>query len=68
MIKDVLVDIRTKEIRLAILEDGVVSKYRRKESGKVLLGIYTRGKVVRVLPGCNLHLLISDLIKMLICM
>ena len=52
MIKDVLVDIRTKEIRLAILEDGVVSEIQtEKNQGKSLVGNIYKGKVVRVLPG-----------------
>ena len=67
MIKDVLVDIRTKKF-LAILEDGVVSEIQTERiRKKSCWGIY-KGKLYVFFQGCNLHLLISDLIKMLICM
>ena len=52
MIKDVLVDVGTDEIRLAILEDGAVSEIRiEKNEEKSLVGNIYKGKVVRVLSG-----------------
>lgn len=52
MIKDVLVDIGTDEIRMAILEDGVVSEIRiEKNEEKSLVGNIYKGKVVRILSG-----------------
>lgn len=52
MIKDVLVDVGSKEIRLAILEDGEVSEIQiEKNEGQSLVGNIYRGKVVRVLSG-----------------
>ncbi|MGI6085508.1 MAG: Rne/Rng family ribonuclease [Acetivibrionales bacterium] len=52
MIKDVIVDVADKEIRLAILEDGVVSEIRiEKYDKKSLVGNIYRGKITRVLSG-----------------
>lgn len=52
MIKDVLVDVGTDEIRVAILEDGAVSEIRiEKNEEKSLVGNIYKGKVVRILSG-----------------
>lgn len=52
MIKDVLIDVGVKEIRLAIIEDGEVAEIRiEKNQEQSLVGNIYRGKVVRVLSG-----------------
>jgi len=52
MIKDVLIDVGNGEIRLAILEDGVVSEIRvEKDEEKSLVGNIYKGKVLRVILG-----------------
>lgn len=52
MIKDVLIDIKGDEIRLAIMEDSEVSEIRIEKSEiKSLVGNIYRGKVERVLTG-----------------
>lgn len=52
MIKDVLIDIKSDEIRLAIMEDSEVSEIRIEKSEiKSLVGNIYRGKVERVLTG-----------------
>lgn len=52
MIKDVLIDVGDKEIRLAIIEDGEAAEIRiEKNEEKSLVGNIYRGKVVRILSG-----------------
>lgn len=52
MVKDVLVDVGDKEIRLAIIEDGEVSEIQiEKYDKQSLVGNIYRGKVERVLSG-----------------
>lgn len=52
MIKDVLIDTKGDEIRLAVIEDGEVSEIHiEKSEGKSLVGNIYRGKVERVLSG-----------------
>lgn len=52
MIKDVLIDIKDHEVRLAVIEDGEVSEIHiEKNEGGSLVGNIYRGKVERVLGG-----------------
>jgi ribonuclease G len=52
MIKDILVDIKPDQTRVAILEDGELAEiYMDSPEQKKLFGNIYRGKVERVLPG-----------------
>ncbi len=52
MIKDVLIDIKDRDIRLAVVEDGEVSEIHiEKNEGRSLVGNIYRSKVERVLEG-----------------
>ncbi|MBP7175586.1 MAG: Rne/Rng family ribonuclease [Thermoclostridium sp.] len=52
MIKDILVDVKPEQTRVAIMEDGELAEiYMDSPEHKKLIGNIYRGKVERVLPG-----------------
>ncbi|WP_136795788.1 MULTISPECIES: Rne/Rng family ribonuclease [Desulfosediminicola] len=52
MTTEILINSRSYEVRLALVEDGVLSEYHlQRPTEKGLMGNIYKGKVVRVLPG-----------------